>query len=1157
MKAVSFRVSLAALLFVLFSLAGVWPAWSDSGKARLIEPAQDRVRTRRSGKGVKPLSYRSPGATHKLMLSADDSDIEQRLLSSGALRKLKKYRAYSIAEVDDSQLGTLATATLERAQLRDDLNLIMLKRGQLDTTGPEPVISADLRQSEASSRALHLVQLFGPPTPESLRVLTATGAKVVAYIPNNSYLMWATRAERQRLHALRQATSSAIQWDGPYHPAYKLDPRLKTDSLEQVSASIEILDTPEAENTIATVKSLSNKVLMTEFRAAGKLHIKVTTESNKLKELARLSDVLAIEPWSGMKLMDERADQIGAGALLTESVNNILVSRPTGPGYLAFLNSLGFNSDFNFAVDVGDTGLDTGSGDAGKVHPDFLNASGASRIAYLQDFSQDFTSDSHRGETNVLASHDPSGHGTLNASLVGGFNDKSGSAFVDAQGFHHGLGSAPFVRIGASKLFRDNLSFANFAFPDFTALAYRGGARISSNSWGSSCDGGGCNLYGDDAQVFDLLVRDADQFVPGNQSMSFVFAAGNDGDLNEPSVAVPGTAKNVIAVGISENVRDGSDRCGVGPTGGDNAQDVIFFSGFGPVQDGRAKPDLVAPGSHMQGAASQDKLYEGDGVCEKYFPLGQTLYTWSSGTSHSTPVVSGAAALAYQWLRTNLGADPSPALVKAMILNSTSYLTGRFAGDTLPGTHQGWGLLNIGRMFENTDRVLLDESPSRTFTQSGGAPFETTGVISDASKEFRVMMAWTDPPGDSVTNAPYVNQLNLEVVVGGVVYAGNHFSGQYSTSGGQQDFVNNVQGVRLPAGTTGPYVIRVRPTIIAGDGIPGNGVSLDQDFSLVATNAHEMAIPVLAIESAGDVAAGVTVQHSSGPNDSALIPGESAMISVTVKDLSPTAGVTIQNATLALNSSTSGSTFGPIGAGQSGTNITPFQIQIPSSLRCGSVATLQLQLDTNAGRFNLPIRVQVGRPSQAGAPLTTIFFDDVDNARAKWKKKGGFEAFQGPATSGTMSFHTEDPGKDDNDNRLSLLFTKKQITIPQNAGQVRLSFFHIFNFEPGYDGGVLEVSTDGGESWQDAGPLMLIGGYDGHVTEASNNPLGSAFAWTARGKAGVFSQVVVDLSDFAGKQIKLRFRGGFDNASGIKDGFTGWFIDDIQITAVLYSCGTT
>src|SRR5262249_53874529 len=157
----------------------------------------------------------------------------------------------------------------------------------------------------------------------------------------------------------------------------------------------------------------------------------------------------------------------------------------------------------------------------------------------------------------------------------------------------------------------------------------------------------------------------------------------------------------------------------------------------GPTEDGRAKPDLVAPGSHIQGAASQDKNYNGNGVCNKYFPIGQTLYTWSSGTSHSTPIVAGAAALGFQWLKNVLGVEPSPALVKALILNSASYVTGNLGGDNLPGAHQGWGLLNIGRMFESTSRILYDESPSRTFTQSGGTPFQTTGVIVDSSKEFR------------------------------------------------------------------------------------------------------------------------------------------------------------------------------------------------------------------------------------------------------------------------------------------------------------------------------------------------------------------------------------------------------------------------------------
>jgi hypothetical protein len=1159
MKSFTLRISLAASLLFLLSLVGALPTRSDSARAQL-NPTEDRGRQRRSRPGLKPLSYRSPGSTHKLVLPADDPELEQQLMSMGVVRKFKKYQAYSVAEVGDAELGSLDAATLERANLRDDLNLVLLKRGQLDTTGPAPTISTELRQPETAGRALHLVQLFGPPTTDSVKAITATGAKIVGYIPNNTYLIWTTRAQRQQLHAMRQSANGAsvIQWDGPYHPAYKLDPRINIESVEQISISVEILDSAEADNSIEMVESIANKVLVREFRAAGAIHIKILAEANKLKEIAKAADVLAIERWSPMKLMDERADQIVAGALSFETVNNIQVSHPKEPGYLAFLNSLGFNSNFDFTVDVGDTGFDVGSADSAKIHPDFLDASGASRVSYLHDFTGDF----HADHPTESATHDSLGHGTINASIVGGFNNKSGSAYTDALGFDYGLGIAPFARIGVSKIITDDGSLSeNVSYPDFIAAAYREGARITNNSWG---DDSGSNVYAVDCQAFDALVRDADPLAPGNQSMVVVFAAGNNGDGATPSISFPGTAKNVITVGASENFRtEDTDGCGEGSSGADNGQDILRFSANGPVQDGRAKPDLVAPGSHIVGAASQDTLFDGGGVCgspgtgpsSRYFPAGQTLYTWSTGTSHSAPIVSGAAALAFQWLKTTLGQEPSAALVKAFMLNSTSYLNGAFGGDSLPGAHQGWGLLDIGRTFETTNRILYDESPSRTFTESGGAPFETTGVITDSSKEFRVMLVWTDPPGDPGTNAPYVNQLNLEVVVDGVVYSGNHFSGQYSTTGGQKDFLNNAQGVRLPAGTTGPFVIRVRPTVIAGDGVPGNDSPLDQDFALVVTNGQESAIPVLTVDSAGDVSAGVTVQHSNGTTDSSVIAGESAKIVVTVKNQSQIAGASIQAASLALAASQTASTFADIAAGQTGTNASPFQIQIPSNLRCGSVTTLQLQLDTNAGRFTLPVRVQVGRPTTAGGPPETLMFDDVDHSTVKWKMKGGFGPVSGTATSGTMSFHTQDSGDQQNkDSQLSQLFTKKGFLIPANAGQVRLSFFHIFNFEPGYDGGVLEISVDGGD-YQDAGSLMLLGGYDGKVTEASNNPLGSRFAWTARGRPGVFTQVVVDLSDFAGTRVRLRFLAGFDDATGIADGYTGWFIDDIRVTAVMYTCG--
>ena len=58
-------------------------------------------------------------------------------------------------------------------------------------------------------------------------------------------------------------------------------------------------------------------------------------------------------------------------------------------------------------------------------------------------------------------------------------------------------------------------------------------------------------------------------------------------------------------------------------------------------------------------------------------------------------------------------------------------------------------------------------------------------------------------PRNSATGAPWVNNLDLEVTVGGVTYKGNVFSGGNSVSGGVADTKNNVESVFLPAGATG------------------------------------------------------------------------------------------------------------------------------------------------------------------------------------------------------------------------------------------------------------------------------------------------------------------------------------------------------------------
>lgn len=1144
------RMALVGSFFLMLGLVGILPAASDEGRGtQQGRDLQGRERARAAiNRLASPRSYRSPGASHKLIVPAGQEG------SIGAPLRVQKYPSFSVVEVSDAELQSLERRGARGFSLRDDLNLILLKGGQIDTMGPEPDVPAGLRQRESGGHSLHLVQLFGPPTTETLQSLELTGVSILSYVPNNAYLLWAGPNQLRRLRDLRRR-SELIQWDGPFHPAYKLDPRIKPDSLEQIPATIRIVDSPDAAATVAAVKAGASQVLMDEFRVAGAVHVKVLAECVKLAELALRADLTLIEPSPEIRLNDERANQIVAGAISQETLNGQAVGQPTAPGYLPFLNNLGFVSNFDFAIDLGDTGLDTGLMGSSEIHPDFLDATGASRIAYLHDYTSD--------PELAAPVHDARGHGTLNASIVAGFSNQTTSAFADPQGFRYGLGVAPFARIGASKLFDDSGRFRlSTSLTGFIFDAYRDGARISTNSWGA-CDtvNGFCNLYGDDAAVFDALVRDADPFTPGNQSMTIVFSSGNDGDIGRGSVAVPGTGKNVITVGASENFRatapDGTearDGCGVGSTLADNALDIVGFSSFGPVTDGRAKPDLVAPGTHVQGAASQFTGFRGQAVCGfrdgAYFPPGQTLYTWSSGTSHSTPIVAGAAALSFQWLRDRLGAEPSPALIKAFLLNSTRYLTGARAGDNLPGAHQGWGLLDINRAFELTDRIIYDEDPDRTFTESGGAQFEITGVIGDPSRETRIMLAWTDPPGEPASNAPYVNRLSLEVVVNGVSYRGNNFDGQYSSPGGSVDIFNNVQGVRLPAGTGGAFVIRVYPDLIAGDGVPGNGLPLDQDFALVMTNGQEIPVPVLAVE-------GVAVEHSAGGIDGSLLPGEMARVNVSVSNGPRAAAAEIASASLIIFNAggqpgaPSTASYETIPPDTSAAGNEPFELRVPSDLRCGSLATLHLRLTTPFGDFVLPVRLRVGRVETV-TPMV-LLDDDVDGGRVRWKLKK-FSVLEGLAHSGTKAYNAVDPGLSTSNVQLSRMILKKAVSIPANAGNVRLSFFHVFNFEPGYDGGVLEVSTDGGETWQDLGSRAIVGGYDGTVTATSSNPLGSRLSWTARGRAGVFSRVVIDLDDFAGQKIRFRFLAGFDEAVGAADGFAGWFIDDVVITADSFAC---
>lgn len=739
-------------------------------------------------------------------------------------------------------------ARLNRTQQSRNQNLILFNRGALDTDARTDLdtSSEDRRMlrvaSAIASKHTRIIQFAGPIKRAWMDGLRTSGVEIVGYIPNNAYLIRGDERQLARVSELDAGPDAddarPIRWMGRLAPSQKIDPAysdeiLKDSSSADVDVEIELLDSPDSGAAIDKIVGASSNISSQPRRFLNLVVISATLPLGRLLEIAAFDEVLFVGPSSPIKLHDERSAQIVAGNLTTDQ------KQPSGPGYMAWLTASGLDAQSDFVVDVTDSGVDRGSTTASQLSPCFLDTAFQSRVVYTLNYATDGLRD------------DRTGHGTLVASVTGG---RGSSSREDAPGYMYGLGVDPYAQLGSSRLFDEKgRPPSQISFTSIVSAAYSAGARVSNNSWGNTS-----NAYDSFAQEYDALARDAQPSTPGNQEMVFVFSVANSGPGGH--VGSPAAAKNVISVAASENYRpEGVDSCnldgqgGIGPDGADNALDILRFSSGGPTADGRAKPDIAAPGTHVFGAASQSSGFFGEGLCAGagvFQPPDQApFYTWSSGTSLAAPHISGAASLARKvFVSRNLLGDnraPSPAMTKAFLTNSASYMTGENAGGDLPGERQGWGRVNLSRALDDAKRVLIDQT--QLFTESGQA-LDVQGSIGDRSRPLRVTLAWTDAPG-SLIGPAIVNDLDLEITVGGItVYRGNNFSGASSVEGGQPDRLNNVESIYLPsdaipAGMPGNFTVTVRAANIAGDGVPGNATSLDQDFALVIYNIAPPVVP--------------------------------------------------------------------------------------------------------------------------------------------------------------------------------------------------------------------------------------------------------------------------------------------------------------------------
>jgi len=452
-------------------------------------------------------------------------------------RMVARYREFSIVEAAGGDDARLRQAGADR---RDDMREVSLPAAEFDPRSERRSLAA--KATPDREEALAVVQFVGPVKDAWRTRLEDTGAHVVQYASQNAYLVHADGAEVDRLAGL-VGTDTAVRAVTPVRPEDKVDDSLTSDGRRPMAVQTVAGDAGAAARRQAAAAGPSVRAEST----VGDLRAQfVRVDSAEAAALAAEPGVVSITPWSPPRLLDERAAQIVAGNL-----------PPMGPGYLAWHDGKGFTTTFDFAVDVSDQGLDNGSATM-PGHSDLYEngvLSGLDRVSYANDYTDD------------PDATDCGGHGTNVASIAAGFGT-TGVNRQDGDGFRYGMGIAPRVRIGASKIFTCGGEFGGFgSFAPVASAAYLAGARISNNSWGNADFG----LYSVDSREFDALVRDARPGVGENEEMVEIFAAGNEGDRLQGaandgygSVGSPGTAKNVITVGASEGVRSigGTDGCG-------------------------------------------------------------------------------------------------------------------------------------------------------------------------------------------------------------------------------------------------------------------------------------------------------------------------------------------------------------------------------------------------------------------------------------------------------------------------------------------------------------------------------------------------------------------------------------------------------------------
>lgn len=345
------------------------------------------------------------------------------------------------------------------------------------------------------------------------------------------------------------------------------------------------------------------------------------------------------------------------------------------------------------------------AGLADRNHPDFAT----SRVTW--------------GEGGGIADHSTHVSGTVagnGANSGGQYKGMAPSALITSYEYES---CSPYCLYNSPQDIEANYSDGHFNHNDMLATNSIG-SNIAPNGYNCSWEGD----YEHTAQLIDAISNGS----LGDPFLS-VWAAGNERGYSRcgttyNTTGVPATAKDIIVVGATNS----------------NDHSMTYFSSWGPVDDGRIRPDVCAPGCQNGG----------DGGITSTVPGGG--YGVMCGTSMATPATSGCiAAILQQWRITfgiGIHAKPLPAEIKALLIE-----TAQDYGNAGPDFQFGYGEI---RPVAAVD-VIRNHDLIKATTIGQGAEQIYNIEVPQGLSSLKATLAWDDPQGEYLAQKELVNDLDL------------------------------------------------------------------------------------------------------------------------------------------------------------------------------------------------------------------------------------------------------------------------------------------------------------------------------------------------------------------------------------------------------------